>query len=56
MKMFIHENLKSKSLRTLFIENNRLKPCRFSMAGYRQQDWMTNIPLFLAREWIMERK
>ena len=34
--------------------NNNLKPCRFSMAGYREQDWMTNVPLYLAREWMKE--
>lgn len=46
------ENLKSKSLRTLFEENNKLKPVRISMAEYREQDWMKNIPLYLAGEWI----
>lgn len=46
------ENLRSKSLRTIYEENNRLRPCRFSMANYREQDWMTNVPLYLAREWI----
>ena len=46
------ENLKSKSLKTVYEDNNRLKPCRFSMAGYREQEWMVNVPLYLAREWI----
>lgn len=46
------ENLKSKSLKTLFEGNNELKPVRFSMAGYREQDWMVNVPLYLATEWI----
>lgn len=46
------ENLKSKSLRAVYEGNNALKPCRFSMLGYREQDWMTNIPLYLAQEWI----
>ena len=46
------ENLRSKSLRTIFEENNRLRPCRFSMANYREQDWMINVPLYLAREWM----
>lgn len=47
------ENLKSKSLKNVYERNPKLKPCRFSMAGYRQQDWLTNIPLFLAREWLL---
>ena len=46
------ENLKSKSLRTVYENNERLKPCRFSMAGYRKQEWMVNVPLYLAREWV----
>lgn len=46
------ENLKSKSLKTIYDENNFLKPCRFSMSNYREQEWMINVPLYLAREWI----
>lgn len=46
------ENLKSKSLKAISEENSRLKPCRFSMADYREQDWLVNIPLYFAREWI----
>lgn len=46
------ENLKSKSLRTIYNENNSLKPVRFSMAYYREQDWMVNVPLYLVSEWI----
>lgn len=47
------ENLRSKSLKTIFELNQNLKPCRFSMANYREQDWITNIPLYLVKEWIM---
>lgn len=47
------ENLKSKSLRAVFDNNNALKPCRFSISGYRKQDWMTNVPLYLAQEWML---
>ena len=43
-------NLRSKSLRTLYDEDKSLKPCRFSMAGYKEQDWMVNVPLYLAQE------
>lgn len=47
------ENLKSKSLRTVYENNPSLKACRFSMAGYIKRDWMVNIPLYLAREWML---
>ncbi len=46
------ENLKAKSLRTIYSSNNSLKPVRFSMADYREQDWMVNVPLYLAGAWI----
>ncbi|MBQ9221028.1 ATP-binding protein [Succinivibrio sp.] len=46
------ENLKSKSLRTIYSENNQLKPVRFSMADYKEKDWMVNVPLYLLAEWI----
>ncbi len=46
------ENVKSKRLRTVFDLNPKLKPCRFSMMNYRQQDWMTNVPLYAASEWV----
>ncbi len=46
------ENLRSKSLRTIYEENNSLKPCRFSMSGYKEQAWMKNVPLYLAKEWL----
>ena len=45
------ENLRSKSLRAVYEENNALKPVRFSMSGYREQNWMKNVPLYLAGEW-----
>ena len=46
------ENLKSKSLRSVYSENTSLKPVRFSMASYREQDWVINVPLYLARIWM----
>ena len=46
------ENLKSKSLCTVYERDDSLKPCRFSMSGYREQNWMKNIPLYLVSEWI----
>jgi len=49
-------NVKSKSLRTVFEGNPKVKPCRFSMLNYKQQDWMTNVPLYAAAEWIINAK
>ena len=46
------ENLRAKSLKTIYDSNNSLKPIRFSMADYREQEWMVNVPLYLAGEWI----
>ncbi len=40
------ENLRSKSLKTFYDSNPESKPIRVSMADYRQQDWLTNIPLY----------
>ena len=39
------ENLKAKSLRS-FSETYNLHGYRLSMAGFKDQDWMTNIPLY----------
>ena len=46
------EKLKAKSLKTIYGENSSLKPVRFSMADYREQDWMVNVPLYLVSEWV----
>ena len=46
------ENLRSKSLGTVYKENNSLKPVRFSMSPYKEQEWIKNVPLYLAKEWI----
>ena len=50
------ENLRSKSLKTVFDSNPSLKPCRFSMSAYKEQKWLTNVPLYLVREWMKERE
>ena len=50
------ENLRSKSLKTVFDSNPSLKPCRFSMSAYKEQDWLTNVPLYLVREWMKQRE
>lgn len=44
------ENLRAKSLRQFVLENPACKGIRFSMSPYREQDWMTNIPLYLAQK------
>ena len=43
------ENLRAKSLRQFTIDNPTLHGLRFSMSGYREQDWMTNVPLWAVR-------
>ncbi len=40
------ENLQSKSLRTFVAAHEGLSGVRFSLAPYRKQDWMRNIPLY----------
>lgn len=49
------ENVKSKSLRQFINVDNagsNLKGIRFSMKGFIEQDWMTNIPLFAVNSFI----
>lgn len=40
------ENLQSKSLRTFIDKHPQLHGIRFSMSNYREQDWITNYPLY----------
>ena len=40
------ENLRSKSLRQFHMDYPNSKPIRLSMSNYREQEWMTNIPLY----------
>jgi len=40
------ENLQSKSLRFFIEKNPELHGFRFSMSNYREQDWVTNYPLY----------
>ena len=44
-------NVKSKSLRTFISNNPELEGIRFSMLPYKEQDWMTNIPLYACMAW-----
>ena len=39
-------NVKTRSLRQFITNNPELKGVRFSMLGYAEQDWVTNIPLY----------
>ena len=40
------ENLQSKSLKAFHCENPEVRCLRTSMADYRQEDWMVNVPLY----------
>ena len=40
------ENLQSKSLRAFISKNPGLQGVRFSMSSYREQEWITNYPLY----------
>ncbi len=42
------ENLRAKSLAAFVAKYPGLHALRFSMSDYREQDWMTNIPLYAA--------
>ncbi len=42
------ENLQSKSLRSFVEKNPGLHGIRFSMSDYREQEWLTNYPLYAA--------
>ena len=46
------ENLRSKSLRTFIEANPSFKAVRFSMSPFKDQDWMTNVPLYAVSEGI----
>lgn len=43
------ENLKAKSLRQYVMDNPGLHGLRFSMSPYREQEWMTNAPLYAVK-------
>ena len=53
------ENVKAKSL-AAFITHDfasyQLKGIRFSMLGFQDQDWMENVPLFAAREFVKHKQ
>ena len=46
------ENLQSKSLKTTIAKYPGMKGLRFSMSDYREQDDITNVPLYGARGYL----
>ena len=46
MEVKAEENLQAKSLRSFVDHNPGLKGIRLSMSPYREQDWLTNYPLY----------
>lgn len=42
------ENLKARSLRQFVADNESEKAYRISMSNYRQESWLTNLPLYAA--------
>ena len=46
------ENLKSKSLTTFVQSHPELHGLRFSMSDYREQDLLTNVPLYAAASFL----
>lgn len=43
------ENLRAKSLRQYVADNPGLHGLRFSMSPYREQEWLTNVPLYAVK-------
>lgn len=50
------ENLKSKSLKTYVEAHPELHGIRFSMSDYREQDYLTNVPLYCSGTFIRNMK
>ncbi|MBR6200924.1 MAG: ATP-binding protein [Spirochaetales bacterium] len=49
------ENLQSKSLKNFLLKNTHLHGVRFSMSDYREQETITNVPLYGIKRYIMEQ-
>ena len=45
--MKAEENLRAKSLRSFKEKYPEAQARRFSLSDYREQDWLTNVPLYL---------
>ncbi len=50
------ENVKSKSLKTVYDADHAVCPVRFSMLGYKKQEWMENVPLYASMEYIRSKE
>ncbi len=46
------ENLQAKSLKSFLASNQDLHGIRFSMSGYKEQKRITNVPLYVARQYL----
>ena len=46
MEVKASENLQAKSLKTFYRKYKKTKPVRTSMSDFREEDWMTNMPLY----------
>ena len=46
------ENLQAKSLKFTLANNPGMRGLRFSMSDYREQEGITNVPLYGARDFI----
>lgn len=46
------ENLKSKSLATFVKDNPKLRGIRFSMSNYREQEYLSNVPLYCCNTYL----
>ncbi|WP_288854185.1 ATP-binding protein [uncultured Bacteroides sp.] len=47
------ENLRAKSLSTFVASHSEMHGLRFSMSDYREQDWMTNVPLYAITSYFL---
>lgn len=48
------ENLRSKSLSTFVASHPDMHGLRFSMSDYREQDWVTNVPLHAVTSYFLD--
>lgn len=48
------ENLQSKSLQVFHEKYTDVHCYRTSLSGYREEDWLTNIPLYAFPHWMMD--
>ena len=50
------ENLRSKSLASFVSSHPETHGIRFSMSDYREQDWLTNIPLYAVSTYFSTKR